>query len=186
MNSGKKKLLPEITINAKQDEIDVGEENKKIAYELVLKDDSGNKIANYSAVDKDSARVELFIEVTRTDDEKFPDPDNWITYRFAHFEGLKKSADGSLEIPTNKEKEFLDRLNKMSGKFIKLHSASDFGADKGGKEKPHEGLKGTDMKYRIEVDEHPEGPGIRVDIYHLSEKLGNKRIAGERVKIKFL
>ncbi|RHZ36681.1 hypothetical protein [endosymbiont GvMRE of Glomus versiforme] len=180
MSDGKKKLLPEITINAKQEEIDIGEESKQIDYWLELKDNEGKVITNYSAVDN-STLAELSITVTRTDGKGFPDDNNWITYRFAPLEGLRKAADSSLEVPKEKEEEFLHRFNIMCGKFIKQHSKTELGKDKD--------LKGTemktDMKYRIEIDEHDKGPGVRIDVYPSSGDGGRKGIAGERVKIKF-
>lgn len=183
MNDGKKKLLPEITINAKHDEIEIGKEKKKINYWLELKDNEGKKITNYSAVDSGSI-AELSITVTRDDDKGFPDDNDWITYRFAPLEGLKKAADGSLEVPKEKEEEFRHRFNRMCGLFIKQHSSEELSQNKGGKDKS-EGLDLTDMKYRIEIDEHAKGPGIRIDIYPSNSNEGRKGIAGERVKIKF-
>ena len=73
----------------------------------------------------------------------------------------------------------------MAGKFIKQYAKDSLGVDKGGKDKPDEGLKNTDMKYRIEIDEHEKGPGVRIDIYP-TDGSERKAIAGEKVKIKFI
>jgi len=77
----------------------------------------------------------------------------------------------------------------MNGDFIKRYGKEIFGKNKGEKHKPGEGLKDTDMEYRIEINDTPSvpgSPGIRIDIYQVGGDGSRKPIIEDRVKINLV
>src|SRR5436305_1278514 len=74
----------------------------------------------------------------------------------------------------------------MNGDFVKRYGSEHFSKYKGGKNDPEEGLKDTDMKYKIETNDTPSvpgSPGIRIDIYPVSGANSRKPIVEDKVEI---
>ena len=74
----------------------------------------------------------------------------------------------------------------MHGDFVKRYGKKDFSQNKGGKNKPEEGLKDTDMQYKIETNDTPSvpgSPGIRIDVYSTSGDSTRKPIVENKVEV---
>ena len=94
-----------------------------------------------------------------------------------------------MEFPQDKEKQLQERINQMNGDFVKRYGSEHFSKDKGGKNNPEEGLKDTDMKYKIETNDTPSvpgSPGIRIDIYPVSGANSRKPIVEDKVEIDLI
>ena len=183
----KKKMLPSVVTGTAKDEIDL-EDGSRLEYKLKLVDSNEANITSYKAVDRDTKAI-LFVYVTNIERTQFPDPDDWLTYRFADTNWLEKDSDGNLKFPQDKEKRLQERINQMNGDFIKRYGKEIFGKNKGEKHKPGEGLKDTDMEYRIEINDTPSvpgSPGIRIDIYQVGGDGSRKPIIEDRVKINLV
>jgi len=68
-----------------------------------------------------------------------------------------------LEISSDKERQFLQKLNQMNSSIIERYNREVFGKEMGGN--ISEGLENTDMKYKIERNYSNKDSVIRVDIY---------------------
>lgn len=182
--TGKEKMLPKVVIGAAKDEVDL-EAGYKLEYFLKLLDSNGNLVTSFKAVGDDT-KADLYIYITNVQKASFPDPDNWLTYRFVDESGIEKDPEGGLKLPQDKKKQLQEKINQMHGDFVKRYGKDDFSQNKGGKNKPEEGLKDTDMQYKIETNDTPSvpgSPGIRIDVYSTSGDSTRKPIVENKVEV---
>lgn len=182
--TGKEKMLPKVVIGAAKDEVDL-EAGYKLEYFLKLLDGNGHLVTSFKAVGDDTKAV-LRIYITNVQNANFPDPDNWLTYRFVDEGWVEKDSEGGLKLPQDKKKQLQEKINEMHGDFVKRYGKKDFSQNKGGKNKPEEGLKDTDMQYKIETNDTPSvpgSPGIRIDVYSTSGDSTRKPIVENKVEV---